>query len=81
MPLVALMEQQSAVLQACGISAIYAKDSNSLNVALHGNYSHIFLTPELLLSEGIRVLETISTTKRQSFSHIFIDETHCVLKW
>lgn len=81
MPLVALMEQQASVLTSHNVPSMYAKDKESLKAGFSGYYNLIFVSPELLVTAGFELLETMEHNQKQRFSHVFIDETHCVLKW
>ena len=85
MPLVALMKQQCAVLERAQMRPIYVCDRSAAErcVSSLTAYSHLFLTPEMLTTAMLPLLSTLSVEQRAQISHspIFVDESHCIVKW
>lgn len=82
-PLVALMKDQVANLQARGIKAIALTGGISSNEmidlldnCMYGNYKFLYLSPERLQNDW--VLDRIKTLP---INLIAIDEAHCVSQW
>ena len=81
MPLVSLAKQQVARLQKAGMSAIYIGERGLLPSAIKQRHSHIFLSPEMVQHQLIDLLLKQSMDERKRFTHIVVDESHCVVKW
>lgn len=82
-PLVALMTDQVANLQAKGIKAMaitggksYQELQTMLDNVLFGNYKFLYLSPERLQQESIQ-----NIIKQLSVNCIAIDEAHCISQW
>ena len=82
-PLISLMKDQVAALNASGISAAYVNSSLSLkqyekvlDLILEGKYKIIYVAPERLV-----VNEFVEICKHINISMVAIDEAHCVSQW
>ena len=76
MPLVALMKSSCRRMQDFGLKgAVYVKTLSDLEKALdESTTTHIFLSPETLT-------EAVDICQFPKVSHLFVDETHCVVNW
>ena len=82
MPLVALMKQQRSTLVGLGFNASYIDSKDKVEQVLGDeSITHIFLSPETLQTHCISCLSELSPGQKQRFSHIFVDESHCIVKW
>lgn len=85
-PLVALMKDQVASINAKGISSIHVTDieitTSSVKAALSaGRYQIIFVSPEALF-RGTEMRSIICTDiYRENLVAFVVDEAHCVKKW
>ncbi|EFJ47726.1 hypothetical protein VOLCADRAFT_117801 [Volvox carteri f. nagariensis] len=81
-PLISLMEDQVAALNARRLSAAFLGSAqNSRQVkddAWTGKYQFLYLTPELATSSGPALA---SLHKRRGIALVAIDEAHCVSEW
>ncbi|KAL6762387.1 hypothetical protein V8C86DRAFT_665973 [Haematococcus lacustris] len=81
-PLIALMEDQVAALTARGISAAFlgsAQSSSAVKAgAWRGDYSFIYLTPELAMNAQPQ-LQALHASR--GLSLVAVDEAHCVSEW
>ena len=81
MPLVNLAKQQVSKLKAAGLSAIYVSDIEQVESIIDENFTYVFISPELVKHRLISLLSAISPTAKERFTHVFVDESHCVVKW
>ena len=80
-PLISLMEDQVAHLNAMGIAAGFVGSTSTLAIekqALNGEFTVLYITPEKL-SSWKSGLESIC--KRKKLISIAVDECHCVSEW
>ncbi len=82
-PLIALMKDQVENLTAKGIKAISINSSmhkREIDIALdncvHGNIKFLYLSPERLESEIVKV-----RLQRMKINLVAIDESHCISQW
>ncbi|MCC7046989.1 MAG: DNA helicase RecQ [Alphaproteobacteria bacterium] len=82
-PLIALMANQVAILNAMGVAAgtINSGQDRAANVATWrraqaGEIKLLYMSPERLLDERM-----IAALKRLEIAHFVIDEVHCVSQW
>ena len=83
-PLISLMLDQVAYLKSLGISAtaIYSdQDSKVLDDIEEGIYSHVYVSPESLLSVDRWRAMLSSPTFRENCIAVCIDEAHCISHW
>ena len=81
-PLIALMKDQVASLKRSGVTALYIGETTAEEDVLmkEGRYSLLFSSPEGILSaRGTRLLT--SAVYRNNVCGIFVDESHCIVKW
>ena len=85
-PLVALMDQQSSVLNSSGISALNFTGMDGAKqfrtITKLGNDAmpkFIFISPERLSNDGY--LEYVFSKRKNDIGLIVIDEVHCVSQW
>lgn len=81
MPLIGLMRQQCGRLQAAGFDAVYLDNANNVKDVLLSAQTHIFVSPEMLCNNVMADLAQVPREARLRFSHIFVDESHCTVKW
>ena len=75
------MEEQTQFLISKGLKAIYLGASDAdLDGLKKGKYNYIFVSPETIMSAEVRKMFT-SDLFRQHLAYVFIDESHCILKW
>jgi ATP-dependent DNA helicase RecQ len=81
-PLISLMQDQVMALQAKGISACYLgsaqTDASVVAGAWRGDYSFIYLTPELAVSHAAALRELRDT---RGLALVAVDESHCLSEW
>eukprot|EP00041_Stephanoeca_diplocostata_P033681 m.1118719 g.1118719 ORF g.1118719 m.1118719 type:complete len:971 (+) comp24386_c0_seq7:297-3209(+) len=81
-PLISLMEDQVANLQAAGVASCQLsssqKDSSLFSRVLQGEYRVVYITPEFVSTQHY-FLQRLNDTK--SVSLLAIDEAHCVSQW
>ena len=82
-PLVALMNDQVTELKNKGIKALHLAGGLSfeelqttLDNALYGNYSFLYLSPERLQQEVVQ-----NAIRKMDLCLIAIDEAHCISQW
>lgn len=82
-PLIALMQDQVAGLQAHGVKATYINSALPRReieqrwlAAEHGQYRLLYLAPERLSSEAFAV-----RASRMNISMLAVDEAHCISEW
>ena len=80
-PLASIAKQQVAKLKDAGIPAVYVNDKKCIREVLKSHYSHVFISPELVEHSLISDMLLLTMEERQRFTHIFVDESHCVVKW
>ena len=85
-PLVALMEQQSSIMNLNGISALNFSGMDGAKqfrtITKLGNDDmpkFIFISPERLSNDGY--LEYVLSKRRDDIGLVVIDEVHCVSQW
>lgn len=78
-PLISLMEDQISNLKDKGINAVLLhKDLDSSVILEH---SHVFCSPECLLSSAKWRKAMILDKFGEQLAAICIDEAHCIVKW
>lgn len=84
-PLISLMQDQVASLNASGVSAVFLNSSvywedykDSMNSIRRGDVKIVYVSPEGLMSSKINDL---LHDERVTVSCITIDEAHCVSEW
>jgi len=82
-PLIALMKDQVAALNAKGIKAMALTSgissdqlSTMLDNCIYGNYKFIYLSPERLQQDIVQ-----SRIKQMPVNLIAVDEAHCISQW
>ena len=82
-PLIALMQDQVAGLEAHGVKATYINSALPRReieqrwlAAEHGKYRLLYLAPERLSSEAFAV-----RASRMNISLLAVDEAHCISEW
>lgn len=82
-PLIALMQDQVAGLQAHGVKATYINSALPRReieqrwlAAEHGQYRLLYLAPERLSSEAFA-----ARASRMNISMLAVDEAHCISEW
>ncbi len=82
-PLIALMQDQVAALNAHGVKATYINSALSRReieqrwlAAEHGKYRLLYLAPERLSSEAFA-----ARASRMNISLLAVDEAHCISEW
>lgn len=85
-PLKSLMMEQVAYLNRIGLPSVSLTDVECENVkviqdVIHGKYSHVFSSPECLLS--ISVWRGIFESKqfKENLIGLAVDEAHCISQW
>lgn len=73
MPLEALMVVQSERLKLAGYAVTHCNKKGMLRDGLQRS-THVFISPELLIPE-------LGVADFGRVSHVFVDESHCVVKW
>ena len=81
MPLTSLMKQQESYLIAKGFNVCFVDTHEKVSAIMDNTYTHIFTSPETLVEHVVPKLQSASAEIRSAFSHIFVDESHCVPKW
>ncbi|KAG2446096.1 hypothetical protein HXX76_000696 [Chlamydomonas incerta] len=81
-PLIALMEDQVAALNARGVTAAFLGSAQSSRQvkddAWAGAYQFVYMTPELACSSGAALA---ALHERRGIALVAIDEAHCVSEW
>ena len=75
------MRQQVHRLNSCGrpFNAVQVTSSSDARRAIGDSaISHIFVSPEHLVCS---ILPLLKSGVSHVISHLFIDESHCVMKW
>ena len=80
MPLKALMEQQHAKTCSAGYRSRIVSDYSSALSALSDGVTYIFISPEALSSSPMKAAQ-VNRTAAARISYVFVDESHCVVKW
>ena len=82
-PLKSLIEDQVRFLRKLNISAVRVTDGHDDNLTakiIHGEFTHIYGSPECFLSSTWRGI--LSTKKfRDSLACVAVDEAHCISQW
>lgn len=82
MPLTVLMLQQTEKLEKRGFKVAYVNNYKQVSKAFQdASVTHVFLSPETLLTHGVAVLNDMALEDKDRFSYIFVDESHCVVQW
>ena len=63
-----------------GESAIHVTEAQQVAGVLKDQYTFIFMSPELLVTAQ-KHLSTQSLESKQRFKYLFVDESHCVVRW
>ena len=81
MPLKALMKQQHQRLLSSGFNAVIVKSTDDAHSVLQKDamVTHIFISPEVFCD--FFVPAAIESADTSLFSHVFVDESHCVANW
>lgn len=80
MPLQSLMTQQAQYLQSCGFNVFYLGGAQS-DLSSILTCTHVFCSPETLTKHVIPYVQKMPRSQQKRFSHVIIDETHCVAEW
>ena len=81
MPLTALIKEQAGKLTQAGFKAVIVSSISEAESAItDDNITHILLSPEILLTCFIPAAEK-NIAKCNDITHLFIDESHCVVNW
>lgn len=91
-PLVRLGKQQASSLsnvsdhatrlKRSGLAAVFTDKKDELVKAIKDeSVLYIFLSPELASSHLLDLLLDLPSADNDRFTHIFVDESHCVVKW
>ena len=83
-PLKSLMEEQVAVLKNVRIAAVFTTDESKDNVieaVMEGRYSHVYVSPECLLSNNKWREIFRSKTFLENMVGVAVDEAHCIHQW
>lgn len=77
MPLQSLIVQQNNVLVQHGFKSVICSTKDECYTALNNDTTHIFMSPESLANSMMK----LDLTTCMKISHVFIDESHCVVNW
>ena len=81
-PLVAIIKEQVAFLKEKGMKATHVGDEEcDLEGLKNGNYNYVFGSPESSLSAKHRKQIFTNPIYKSRLGAIFIDESHCIVKW
>lgn len=82
-PLISLMKDQVAALNAAGVHAAYLNSSltqgqflTALRNMLRGQYKIVYVAPERLLTD-----QFLSAARSIEISQLCVDEAHCISQW
>ena len=82
-PLISLMKDQVAALNAAGVHAAFINSSltegqyrKAMEFAAQGRYKIIYAAPERLMTESFLAL-----TRQAEISMVAVDEAHCISQW
>ena len=81
-PLIAIMKEQVAFLISKGLKAVYVGDEvEEVDLAglNRGDYNYVFGSPESMMSKYRKLFTNPSF--KSLLGAVFIDESHCILKW
>lgn len=85
-PLKSLMIEQVAFLNSIGLPSVSLTDVECENVkviqdVIHGKYSHVFSSPECILSISVWRGVFASEQFKENLIGVAIDEAHCISQW
>jgi bloom syndrome protein len=85
-PLKSLMIEQVAFLNSIGLPSVSLTDAECENVkmiqdVIHGKYSHVYSSPECLLSISVWRGIFASEQFKENLIGVAIDEAHCISQW
>ena len=83
-PLKSVMEEQVAALKNFRIPAVCITDESKDNVieaVMEGQYSHVYVSPECLLSTNKWKEIFRSKTFLENLVGVAVDEAHCIHQW
>ena len=89
-PLARLVKQQASSqsyasdyttrLKRSGLGAVFTDKDERVKAIKDGSVLYIFLSPELA-SSLLDILLDLPLAANGRFTHVFVDESHCVVKW
>ena len=69
-------------LKRSGLAAVFTDKKDELVKAMKDeSVLYIFLSPELASSHLLDILLDLPSAANGRFTHVFVDESHCVVKW
>lgn len=69
-------------LNSAGLKASFTTKAQKVEEAVNdSSITYLFMSPELAKNTLIDCLLELSVEQLRRFTHIFIDESHCVVKW